>query len=164
MLVPHPQKPSTTKFLLSILPMECYSTKQGCRGDDWGGKDLEGIGEWFQQKQMPTYCAALLGSEQIQANLRRRTNRSPPSPARAVVLKGQRLACVWIRSFCERGASERGRSGSCLPAPARAPSHRDGLPHHLSSGTTCCFSCMATTTAWDKGFKKWEGFWPHQKQ
>lgn len=38
-------------------------------------------------------------------------------------------------------------------------------PHHLSSGTTCCFSCMATTTAWDKMVsRKWEGFWPFKKK
>ena len=92
----------------------------------------------------------------------------PPQPE-LVVLKGQRLACVWMGSFWERGASERA-PGSCLPlarslARSRPLPPGNGLPHHLSSGTTCCFSCMATTTAWDKMVsRKWEGFWPLKKK
>lgn len=68
----------------------------------------------------------------------------PPQPE-LVVLKGQRLACVWMGSFWERGASERA-PGSCLPLArslARAPSHRETGSH-----TICHLAPPAVSHAW----------------
>lgn len=63
----------------------------------------------------------------------------PPEPE-LVVLKGQRLACVWTGSFWEqaRGNGEELLAAACLLARSRSLPPGNGLPHHLSSGTTCC--------------------------
>ena len=118
---------------------------------------------------MPTYCAALWGSEQIQTSLkRRRAARSSASSAGAC---GAERTAPCVRLDGELLRARRQRAGSwqlsaaCSLARSRPLPPGNGLPHHLSSGTTCCFSCMATTTAWDKMVsRKWEGFWPLKKK
>lgn len=49
-----------------------------------------------------------------------------------------------------RARGEELLAAACLLPRSRPLPPGNGLPHHLSSGTTCCFSCMATTRAWDK--------------
>lgn len=109
---------------------------------------------------MPTYCVALLGIWADPSQFEEEEDGQESSLlGRLLVLKGQRLACVWIGSFWERRrprasrdellAAARLLAGSLAPPPTG-----DGLPHHLSSGTTCCFSCMATTGTGQNGFKK----------
>lgn len=83
-------------------------------------------------------------------------------PRGLAVLKGQRLACVRIRiRELLRAGAARSAGMSCWQPPACALARPlppgTGLPHHLSSGTTCCFSCMATTSAGQNGFEKVAG-------
>lgn len=104
------------------------------------------------------------GPEQIHTGMKgRRPARSPASPA------GARGACARLERELLRARRQPAGPGSCLPAGSLARSRPlppgNGLPHHLSSGTTCCFSCRPTTTAWDKMVsRKWEGFWPLKKK
>lgn len=135
------------------------------------GKGWRILGSGYSKNKCLLTVQHSRGSEQIQTSLKRRTAGSPASSAGAC---GAERTAPCVRLDWELLRARRQRAGSWqlsarLLARSLARSRPlppgNGLPHHLSSGTTCCFSCMATTTAWDKMVsRKWEGFWPLKKE
>lgn len=153
MLPPHPQKPSTTVFLLWMLLTERYSKNRVVAGVKRVERVRRISGSGYHRNECLLTALHSWGV------------RTDPSQFQEESLLLRRSLWCWKDSASRvsrsellrvrrEGASDQGRSGSCLLAHSRPLPPGNRLPHHLSSGTTCCFSCMATTTAWDKTVSK----------
>lgn len=121
------------------------------------GKGWRILGSGYSKNECLLTAQHSWGSEQIQTSVkRRRTARSPASSAGAC---GAERTAPCVRLDSELLRARRQRAGSRQlsarpPARSRPLPPGNGLPHHLSSGTTCCFSRMATTTACTKWFQE----------
>lgn len=173
---PHPQKPNTTEFMLvSHLLTGTLLDKIGLL---WGERDGQGLedtgGVVIAKTNAYLLFAALSGVKEQDSNqFEEEDGRESCLLSRAC--GAERTApCVRLDwELLSEGRPAGGLLAAVCPlarslARSRPLPPGSRLPHHLSSGTTCCFffSCMATTTAWDKMVfsRKWEGFWPIKKR